>query len=800
MARVFNLQAGFGILALALALVLLLRSDLAHMAWMSKLSKEGSPPPARDVNSPTGYELGQRHFLAAHQRGETYRWIAETQEFVASGPWTSPVYDADTPPHGRPKLFPTVFTAWLAAVAWGLHLATEEPIAIAAEQAALWEPVISHVLAFALAAAFMWRRHGPAGAGVAGLCFAVFPPLSGQFLPGALSTMPWALLLAAYAIALNLPGGARPGAPSVFSTRSAVAASFALWLDPAFGFPAVLLSAAAGAGAILTQKARFPSLVWSLTGAGVTLAAWLVDQAPWSPAAGELRYVHPLYALAWLGIGLGLDGWQNLRSGQPHRNLHLAKVAAAVPLVSALAYTQLNGGYKAWLHTSASMRRLTSLDETTLFNSVIDWYVRASLPEAVFVSAPVLAAIAALAWSLRRRADSTGDRLPATVVSAIITAGVVTLALFKIRWGVVASLVALPLVWDLASRGSVAFRRVSLAVCAAFVAGLIAWGSNLPAALQKPSRDTVLSPADLEALVYRHFSHWMASHHPGQPVSALAPPEMSDSLVFHGGCRVLMSSAWESYPGLVAASRVLSAPEASEAGAVLESLELTHVLLTSWDKVLPLLVRDPEVEGKDTLYARLQRWVLPLYLRPVPYRLPSVPGYLDQKLAVFKVTAPQDEALLLSRLAEFFAEMDRPEPAGLVAKVLADSFADDPNASIARATVYAHAKDRAGFERELARLAADATAGRVPFSWDRRVQRAIILALGRERELAQAEIAACAASASKDEAFELTPLQAHRLGVLARSFGLTMPDPGLDELLASLGREYATAPSSTATR
>src|SRR5690606_13479790 len=117
--------------------------------------------------------------------------------------------------------------------------------------------------------------------------------------------------------------------------------------------------------------------------------------------------------------------------------------------------------------------------------------------------------------------------------------------------------------------------------------------------------------------------------------------------------------------------------------------------------------------------------VLPRFLRAVPYHLPSVPGYGDQKLVVFAVTAPQDEALALSRLAEYFVEMNRPEPAALVAKTLADSFPDDPNAVIARALVHERAGNTLRFGDELTRIATDAADGKVPFAWDRRVQRAI---------------------------------------------------------------------------
>ncbi len=779
---------------LVLVLALMVRADLSHRAWVTGLSAQGSPPPAREQDSPTGYALGQRQFLGTHERGETYRWIAETQQLIAAGPLVSPTYLGDSAPDGRPRLLPKLYALWLTAVSWGAHVVTGEPIAPSVEQAAFTEPVVLHVLAFLAVVAFMWSRFGVAAAGLAGLFFALFPPISGQFLPGVLSTRTGALLLAAYSLALNLPpGGGKRGCPAL-GARSALAAGLALWLDPAIGFSAVLVSAVAGAAVISTQKGRIPCLSWSLIGSAVTLAAWLIDQNPWNPSAGELRYVHPLYAWAWFGIGLGLDGWQNLRTGNRRGKWPLVEIAAALPLASALVVTQLKDGYQAWLYPSAGMGRLTSLDETKVFRTAIAWLANASGAEVLFIGALPLAAVVALVVAaLRSRRGRSAPPPPPWVATAVF-AGVLVLAFFRIRWIVVALLVALPLLGALAP-AAVAWRRALAGAAAVFLLGLFVWGTRLPVSLARPAGGDEPSPAEIDALIDRHFSHWIASHNPGERVCALAPPDLSDSLVFHGGCQVLMSTAWESYPGQVAASRILSAPEASEAEAVLQSARITHVVLPSWDQVLPLLVRAPREQDRTTLYARLQRWVFPPYLRPIPYHLPAVPGYLGQKLVVFKVVPAQDEALSLSRLAEYFAEMDRAEPATLASRVLAQSFPDDPNAAIARATVAAYAKETADFDRELARLAADAAAGRSPFSWDRRVQRAIVLALGHQPDLARAEVAACAAGASREDLFDLTPLQAYRLRTLATHFGIAFPDPALARLLESLGAEFSPAPA-----
>lgn len=776
--------------AIAIALVAMIRSDLGHLEWVSNLSLQGSPPPERDPDSPTGYVLEQRHFLGKHERGETYRWIAATQELFASGPLASRTYDSDTVPTGRPRLMPRLYTAWLATVAWGVHLVTDEPIPIAVERAALWEPVVSHVLAFAAAVGFIAIRYGLASAAAAALFFTLFPPISGQFLPGVLTSRTWALLFASYTVALSLLAFDEKRKHLAFSGRAAAAAALALWLDPAWGFPAVLVTAVAGVATTFAGGTHLPFLRWALIGSSLTLAAWFVDRTPWAPAAGELRYVHPLYAIAWLGVGIALDSIRQLRSAERSRKRGITGIAGAALLVSVLGYFQVSNDFKGWFYPSVWMRRITSLNETTVFGTFVDWLRQASAAEAALLSAPVLAAIAALVVLWRRTGTAGKPSEPSLAPAAVALAGLLALAFFRVRWGVVASLATLPLVAFVAVHASAIHRRAAAVATGTFLVALAVWAQNPSAAYKRPTAATELDPGDVETLLYRHFSHWLASHTPGQKVAALAPPELSDSIVFHGGGHVLMSTAWESYPGQLAARRILSAPESTEAEAVLQGRELTHVILPSWDKVLPLFVQAPAEKGRDTLFDRLQRWVYPAYLRPIPYRLPSTPVYAEQTLAVFKVTPPQDEPLSLARLAEYFVEMERSEPAAMVAEVLARVYPDDPNAAIGRAIVYSAANRRADFQRELARLVADTNAGRAPFGWDRRVQRAIVLALGRERELVRTEVAACLDTATEADLLELTPLQAYRLATLARLHGLGFPDPQLASLLAPLGAEY----------
>jgi hypothetical protein len=129
--------------------------------------------------------------------------------------------------------------------------------------------------------------------------------------------------------------------------------------------------------------------------------------------------------------------------------------------------------------------------------------------------------------------------------------------------------------------------------------------------------------------------------------------------------------------------------------------------------------------------------------------------------------------------------------------VLRRAYADDPNAMIARALVYAHAKQRSDFDRELSQLVASANASRSSLPWDRRVQRAIVLALGRHRELARAELAACLETVTAADLCELTPLQAYHLRTLTSRFGLPLPSESLTQLLAALGAEFSSTTAAT---
>ncbi|MDQ8203509.1 hypothetical protein [Pelagicoccus sp. SDUM812003] len=776
--------------AMLLTLMLMLRVDHSHLRWASDLSLEGNPPPELDASSPTGYQFGQRHFLGVTNRGETYRWIAYAQELLQEGLLSSDPYLGDSAQDGRPQLMPRLYAFWLASIAWIIHLMTDHSLGIAVERAALWEPLIAHGMAFIGLSAFVWKRYGAIFATAAGLFFALFPPFSAQFIPGSLSPEIGAFLLASLALAQLIPtkDSTQPPKPGPLN---ALAIALSLWLDPAIGFSVLLVIVAAKAVDLLATKTPRPFWGWTLCGVGLSLLACLIDANPLESSAGELRYLHPVYPLAWLGLGMLLGAWQSMLLQSFSRVRSIALGALGLLLMAPLAYTQLSHGYSGWLFSSASLLRPSSLDQTRIYGNLFSWIASAEFTTVLLAGLPALTALAAIAYCLSRSKTDAWGSLNSALPVATGFAAVGLLTVFKIKWGFALSLLALIFLCSFVSAGLPrAARSIAGVIGCVLLFGFFAWGRSLPAYLKRPDQESLARPSDVETLIQRHFSHWLAVHNPTRDPIALAPPEFSDSIIFHGGCRAIMSTAWESFPGQLAAVRVLSSPESTEAEAVLDGHEVTHIVLPSWDPVLPMLVKAPATEDQSTFYHRLLRWLLPLYLRPVPYPLPAIPGYETEKLAVFEMSPDQDSALSLSRLAEYFAEANRDEPANLAAKALAESYPNDPNAAIGQAFAYALTRDMRGFRMKLERLARDAEEGFASRDWDRRVLRAIVFALGKRHELAKQELQACVDTMSEDGLYQLTPLQTYHLRRLLERYELGFPNLELRELARLRSSEY----------
>src|SRR5690606_34903060 len=114
--------------------------------------------------------------ILLQHNNETYQWIAQTQQMLATGEWRLRHTRYDNAPAGRPVSSPSLYRWWLATLAWCDHLLFETNLAIAVERAALWADPLLHALLLVSVTIFAAARFGPFAAALASLaCVGLFP-------------------------------------------------------------------------------------------------------------------------------------------------------------------------------------------------------------------------------------------------------------------------------------------------------------------------------------------------------------------------------------------------------------------------------------------------------------------------------------------------------------------------------------------------------------------------------------------------------------------------------------------------
>ncbi|MES1168269.1 MAG: hypothetical protein ABUL61_03770, partial [Oleiharenicola lentus] len=202
----------------------------------------------------------------------------------------------------------------------------------------------------------------------------------------------------------------------------------------------------------------------------------------------------------------------------------------------------------------------------------------------------------------------------------------------------------------------------------------------------KTQTEEKLSPAQARTLIERDLAQWLSARsEPG--TIAFAPPALSASLCYYGGLRVVATPFPGNQEGLALAVRIASATSTDEAQALVQRRGIQYLIVPSWDGVLDEFARIGSATPERSLVALLRQWLPPRWLRPVAYQMPVIPGLENDSLAVFEVVEPQENAVALSRLAEYFVETGRLDLAAAVGDSLEKAFANDAGALIARAQV-----------------------------------------------------------------------------------------------------------------
>ena len=778
--------------------------DVARVRQVEATSALVEELPATDAASPTGYAGGTRVLIVPEHIDESYQWIAQTQQMLAQREWRVRHIDYENAPFGREVFASSPYRWWLGLVAWCDHAVSGRPPGQSVERAALYADPLLHLLLLAGATIFTAWRFGPWAAALVALGLVALFPFAAEFLPGVPANRGLAQAAAIATVLMLLAGvSGRAGSAEPDPARAerrtrrwflaaGIIGGLGLWVSPAIVVP--VLGGLAGGGLLAAWIGRreprpLPWRAWAAGGGVTTLIAYLIEFLPSHLGSWQLRAIHPLYGVAWLGAGEVLARLTAWIQGEktPHRLraagawLLAAAALAAVPV--ALWRTKTMG----FLEIDLAAERLARLPDKAVASSFTAWLFHDGFTPVVWGTTLPLLLLFPAAWFLARRATGSAAR------TAIALAPGPTLLAFgfacqRLCWWAGFDAAALPLMAAITAAWPAAEgRNVGRWIWGACVALLLGPGvvQLLPAPADRDGKHELREP-EVYGLIERDLARWFAVHVGSNPTIVLAPHNETSTLYFYGGVRGLGSLAWENQDGVGAAVRIVSASTPEEAKELIDRRGITHLVMPSWDSYLEVYARMGMGQLDGTFLQRLLDWKLPPWLKPVPYQLPVLAGLEGQSVTILEVVEDQDDASALSRIAEYFVEMNQLDKAASAAQALR-RFPADLGALVARAQVENAVGDNEAFARTVELLKPRlAGGGDRSLAWDRRVGLAVVLARSKEKDLARAQVKKCLDQVDEARLRSLSTGALYRLQVLGKAFDLSIADPPLKALAREL--------------
>jgi hypothetical protein len=455
---------------------------------------------------------------------------------------------------------------------------------------------------------------------------------------------------------------------------------------------------------------------------------------------------------------------------------------AAVPLVMRAK------GSSGFLTLDPLFGQLTNLPKGVQATSLGAWIARDGFNHVAFATFLPLSILAYGIWMIFRRAADPRDRGTLAIALGPIAAALV-FACLQLRWWsaldglLLALMVALiAFISNLALKPQLIRWAVSACVIVLFAPGLLLLIPRTSAKENAP-----VDAGDVTSLIERDLAQWISNRAGPGRATVLASPSLTSALIFHGGIRGVGTPYRENKAGVSTAIRIAGMTAQDETMALAQRIELTHIVLASWDPFLDNYTRLSSQQPDKSLVALLHGWTAPRWLRPIPYTLPNIPGFEQQSVKVFEVVELQDNATALSRLAECFLELRLPDYAASVSEALERSFPEDLGALVSRATIWNALGNTKGFTTAFDRLLPLlAKGGDGDLLFDRRVSLAIVLTEGKRLDLARHQVRQCVEEIDEEKLRSLTPAALYRLHLLMKAFDQPIVDPELKRLSLTL--------------
>lgn len=776
---------------------------IQRVEYLSGLAEPSAAEAPAPGSAAAGNPVWRPNLIVPGHDNTSFEWLDQTQQMFALGQWRVRHVDYENAPFGHRVDSPSPYRWWLGALAWVDHSVSGKPIAPSVEQAALFADPLLHLIFLVGVTLFVAWQFGAFPAALIAVGIATVFPFAAGFIPGAPNDHGMALICLFWSVLLLFPG-----IVAVYSGRPArrwfflagVAGGLGLWIGLAIQVPVLVGIALGGLMAAWVARSAAPQVAdsaakilpwswWALGGGIASFAAYLIEYYPDHLGSWDLKTIHPLFGLAWLGGGALLAqitewiqgaGRSRARIGTISRGALYAAAFAALPVVMWRTHNL------AFLDTNLRSFQLTMLSGGISADNLWHWLLHEQNTLSLWATILPVLLLAPAGWLIFRSRTQTAVRvsLAVAVVPLLVAAG---FACEQLNWwNPVDTLLLVLLVTITTAFVGPNSRRFSRWVWSGLLGVVFVLGALQISPPVHGETTNALDETEIWGLVERDLARWLAMHVPDANTVVLAPNNQTISLYYYGGLRGLATLSKENMDGLGVAVRILSASTPEEAKELVNERGITEIVIPSWDSYLAIYTRMGMGMINGTFYDQLINWQLPPWLKPMPYQFPTISGLEKQSVTILQVVDDQDDATAFSRLGEYFLETGQMNQAAryglLLRRFPADLGALTVRAEIESAGGNKKEYDRI-FESMLRRLAGKADRA---LPWDRRVSLAVVLAMHQRPDLARIQTRRCIAEATDARLRSLSATSLYRLQVLGKAYGMPISDPHLRQLALDL--------------
>lgn len=592
-------------------------------------------------------------------------WVRHSLALAETGAWRLRSTDTDNEPEGRAVYWNSGWALWLEACGRMRMAATGEPLATAIEGASVWANLPLFLIVMTLASAWVWRRWGGAAGAFTAVALAGHRGFYEGFYPaycdhhGLINASVLGVVLG-----VLMAGGGwwrrEPGQGGLWLptseaevlrsvTVSAVCGALGLWVSAAslvvtiaLTGIAVLAAAAVGAGpedrGLICVPAAWRR--WGRVGAVLSLGFYLLENFP-DRLGLRLEANHPLYSLAWWGAGEAMAAvlaWRTERRSARWLATRLGGWGALVLIAPAVVVVR---GAAVFAPLDPFLARIHhSIHE---FEPVWTAVARAGwrpYADQFFIVAGALA-LGVVGWLRKPKAD---ERIAAVMVGTVALAAT-ALGCYQSRWLLTASAPQIALLVVLLMALTARWRERRRIVIVGGVGALLfmpgPW--TLASERMKVERLHDVQLGEAVQLLYRDIAGALRQAGADERSIVLTDPNASVGVGYYGGFHTLGTLYWENRDGLRAAAEMLDGSDDAEVAARLHLRGVTHVAMVSSHDFLSEYHyalsgsrgagSDREAFGHRLLYQHR----IPVWLRPLDYRVPAPLARLGFKVELFVV-------------------------------------------------------------------------------------------------------------------------------------------------------------------